>query len=167
MSTVPVQQLTGEKSLPATWLDELRRFTARVQHRAFELFESDGREHGRHLNHWLEAEKQELSGQSLALINSADEIEVRLCLHDFKASELEVSALPDALLVKAETSLDKETTDEGMHNLEYRNESFFRRVALPEAVNVERVTAKFEKGVLCIVARKAATAEKKVAAAAA
>ena len=161
MSNVPVQQVSGEKSLPASWLDELQKFTARVQRRAFELFESEGHKHGRQLDHWLEAEKQELSGQSLALINTADEIEVRLCLPDFKASELEVSALPDALLVKAETSLDKETTEEGIHSLEYRNESFFRKVALPQAINVERVTAKFERGILCIVAQKAAIAKKK------
>ena len=146
MSNVRVQQANGENSLPASWLVALRRFTARVQSRAFELFESEGKKHGRHLNHWLEAEKHELSGHSLAVISTADEIEVRLCLPDFKASELEVAALPNLLLVKTESSLG------------HGKEPFFRRVALPGAINVEAVTAKFERGILCIVARKAAIA---------
>jgi len=156
MSNVSVQKAAEEKSLPAVWLNEVQEFSEKIRRKAFELFERGGRADGRDLDHWLEAEKELLGLGSFDLVDKGKEFEQHVALPGFDAKEIEVAALPDALLVKAETSRRSEKKESDTCYSEFTNQSLFRRIPLPEPIDVSRVTAKLDKGVLCVIAAKAA-----------
>ena len=168
MSNIPVQKAVEQDALPAPWINELEAFSDRVRKRAFELFEKYGRPAGQQLEHWFEAEKQLLSTPRSELLDTAGEFEVRVALPGFDASEIEVSALPDALLVKAEARHNRVEKAGAVRFSEFSDQSLFRRIDLPERIDIAQVTAKLEKGVLKIVAHKAvADPAKKIAVASA
>ncbi len=168
MSNIPVQKAAEEKALPVSWINELQSFTERVGQRAFELFEKYGRPAGQQLEHWFEAEKQLLCVPRSELLDTTGEFEARVALPGFDASEIEVTALPDSLLVKAEARHKRERTAGEVRFSEFSDQSLFRRIRLPEPIDIAQVTAKLDKGVLKIVAHKAAAdTSKKISVAAA
>ena len=162
MSNVLVQKVSEEKSLPEVWLGEIEKFRDRVRCRAFGLFERQGRAHGHDLDHWLEAERQLFAIPSFDLLDRGNEFEQHIALPGFDPKEIEVTALPSALLVKAETSRKSEKKEHHVCYSEFTDQSLFRRISLPEPIDVSQVTAKLDKGVLCLVARKAAAQKDKV-----
>ncbi len=168
MSNIPVQKAAEENALPVSWIGELQSFSDRVGQKAFEIFEKYGRPAGQQLEHWFEAEKQLLFVPRSELLDTADEFEARVALPGFDASEIEVTALPNSLLVKAEASQKREKTAGEVRFSEFSDQSLFRRIPLPELIDVAQVTAKLEKGMLKIVAHKAvADTSKKISVAAA
>ena len=160
MSNVPVQKATDEKSLPVRWFDELQKFSDQVRRKAFELFEGHGRPDGHDVDDWLEAEKQLLTVPRTELVETADGLEAHITVPGFDAKEIEVTALPDSLLVRAESSREREKKEGEVRYSEFSDQSLFRRIPLPQPIDVAAVTAKLEKGILNIAARKAAAKEK-------
>ena len=156
MSNIPVQKAAEEKALPVSWINELQNLSERVGQPAFELFEKYGRPAGQQLEHWFEAEKQLFCVPRSELLDTAGEFEVRVALPGFDASEIEVTALPDSLLVKAEASHMREKKAGEVRFSEFSDQSLFRRIRLPEPIDIAQVTAKLDKIVLKIAARKAA-----------
>jgi len=156
MSNIPVQEAAEEKDLPVSWINELQNFSECVGRRAFELFEKYGRPAGQQLEHWYEAEKQLSSVPRSELLDTGGEFEARVALPGFDANEIEVTALPDSLLVKAQASHTREKKDSEVRFSELSDQSLFRRIRLPEPIDIAQVTAKLDKGVLKIVAHKSA-----------
>ncbi len=155
MSDVPVQRASEEKAIPAFWFDEASKLSEQVRRKAFELFERYGRVDGHDVEHWLEAEKQLLSVPRSELLDSAGEFEVHIAVPGFEAKEIAVTALPGSLLVKAEAVRGREKKEGEVRYSEFSDQSLFRRIPLPQPIDVAHVTAKLEKGVLNIVADKA------------
>ena len=153
---IPVQKAVEEKALPPTWINELQGFSAQVGQKAFELFEKYGQPAGRQMEHWFEAEKQLLCVPRSQLLDTAGEYQARVALPGFDANEIEVTALPDSLLVKAEASQKREKLEGDVRFSEFSDQSLFRRIRLSELIDIAQVTAKLDKGVLKIVAQKAA-----------
>ena len=99
------------------------------------------------LHHWVEAERL-LLAENGEITNFQDEFEIQISVPGFVAQELEISVLPDTILVRAET-LKKEAGEVT------QTQTLFRRFSLPEPINTHRVTARLEKDVLYITAYKA------------
>lgn len=156
MPNVPVQTAEEEKALPARWSDELQKFSSEIRRRAFDLFERHGRKEGQDIGHWLEAEKQLLTVPRSELRETGEAFEVKIAVPGFEASEIEVSALPDSLLVKAEARREGEKREGEIVYSEFSDQSLFRRFPLPQPIDTGRVAATLEKGVLRIAAQKAA-----------
>ena len=155
MSDVQVQRASEEKAVPAFWFDEATKLSEQIRQKAFELFERYGRMDGHDVEHWLEAEKQLLSVPRSELLENKNEFEVHIAVPGFEATEIEVTALPDSLLVKAAAVHERENKEGEVRYSEFSDQSLFRRIALPQPIDVAHVTAKLEKGVLNIVAGKA------------
>ena len=155
MSSILVQKLTEGNGIPSPWLEKLLDFSAQVRHKAFELFEESGRPRGHDVNHWLEAEKQLLSVPRYEFLETAGEIEVCIAIPGFDAEEIGVVALPDALLVKADSGPSHENREGSVRYAEFNDQSQFRRIPLSTPIDVNRVTARLDKGILIISAPKA------------
>jgi HSP20 family protein len=83
-----------------------------------------------------------------------DRFEVTLDLPGLESDDLELSVDDGLLKVKGERSTSSEETDERFHKVERRYGSFARTVRLSRAVDVERIEASFDKGVLTITVPK-------------
>jgi len=157
MANIAVQKIAEEKSLSDSWLAAIQKFSERVRAKAFDLFERSDRQHGHDVDQWLEAEEELLAAPSCEVKDTGAGYEARIDTPGFDAQQIEVSALPDSILVKAEASEKKEETKDDVRYTELRDQYLFRRILLSKPIDVNTVTAKLEKGVLQIIAKKKAT----------
>jgi len=160
MDLITIQKIPEGSGIPPSWLDKLLEFSEQVRQKAFELFEESGRPHGHDVNHWLEAEKQLLSTPRYELLETANSIDVCIEIPGFDAEEIEIVALSDALLVKADADSGHEKRKGDVRYSEFNDQTLFRRIPLPSQVDVTRVTAKLDKGILDITAPKIVAEEK-------
>lgn len=157
MSNVNVQRVssTEEKKLPI--FDELKEVTDRIRVRAFNLFANRGFGAGGDMDDWLTAER-EICWPAAELSEEDDEFEVKVALAGFEARDITVTATPDELIIKASCEDKREGKDEDHGNrirwTEFRGNEVYRQIPLPAPVDVARIEAKFEKGMLEIEAPK-------------
>jgi len=74
------------------------------------------------------------------------------------AKEVEITVDQQYLTISGEKKLETHKDDKGAHYYECSYGTFVRKVPLPFEVNMEKVEAKFEKGVLNINLEKAESA---------
>jgi HSP20 family protein len=94
-----------------------------------------------------------------------NEYEVTAELPGLDQKDVEVKIANNALVIHGEKKMEREQKDEGMFFSERRYGSFKRSFRLPDNVDVDKIAASFEKGVLKVTLPKSAqatTGEKKV-----
>jgi HSP20 family protein len=155
MSQVAVEKANGTKPEGTGIFDDVRNLGERIRERAFELFEHRGGKDGHDLQDWLRAEQDLIFSPQSELVEKDGTFTVRLNTGAFKADEVKVTALPDELVVKAESHRERETNEGKVHFSEFGQKMLFRRYALPEPIAVENVTANLDHGVLQLTAPKA------------
>lgn len=158
MFDVSVQRVPEGKGIPLGWLEKLTKFTEQVRHKAFEMFEESGRPHSHDVNHWLEAEKQMPSAPRYELLETTGDMDVCVSVSGFEADEIGIVALRDSILVRA-ASKSQENREGQLIYAEFDDRTLFRRIKLPAEIDVDSVSAKLDKGILSIAARKAVPEE--------
>jgi HSP20 family molecular chaperone IbpA len=156
MFDVPVQKVPEGKGIPLVWLERLTKFTEQVRHKAFEMFEESGRPHSHDVNRWLEAEKQLPSAPRYELLETKNEVDVCVAVPGFDVDEIGIVALRDSLLVRAASTSAAEKREGELLYAEFDDRTLFRRIKLPVEIDVASVSAKLDKGILSIAARKTA-----------
>lgn len=73
--------------------------------------------------------------------------------------DVEVSVEDDVLVIKGEKSREREVAEADRYLFERSYGSFERRIPLPEGVDVDAISAGYEKGVLTVTAPVVAPAE--------
>jgi HSP20 family protein len=144
----------------------LENLFRRIKEKAYSLFEKRGQNDGKDIDDWLAAERELLWSPPAELTETGDEFHIRVAVHGFEEDEIEITATPEAVFVKAEASMEEKTENEGIVFTEFGERTLFRRVDLPSPANLDGATATLSKGVLNIRAKKAG-AVKKIAAVAA
>ncbi len=75
-------------------------------------------------------------------------------LPDMEEKDLDVRVEEGHLTIKGEKKFENEEKKENFHRIERRYGSFQRTFALPDTVDAESIEAKYDKGVLKVVAPK-------------
>ena len=151
MNLVPPAILFGR-------MNELHRMIAR---RAYELFEQRGREHGRHIDDWLQAESELLYVCRHDLRESEFAVTVRAEIPgSFTAEQLKISVEPHRLMVSGERELNVLRGDSSGTHSEGKLQHIFRLHVLPTEVDPAKTTARLRGEVLEIVMPKVAAATK-------
>src|SRR5437867_3766919 len=131
--------------------DRAREFHYAIAHRAHNLFEVRGREHGHDLDDWLQAESEVSQPITIETEESADAFTLRARVPAFNASLLEVWASPQAVAVGGSSEEKSQRTESGALSSEEEYREGFSLVEIPFDVDVARATATLEKGVLEVV----------------
>ena len=143
-----------KKTLPV--FGEIAKRLQGVQRRAFDLFEKRGRDLGHELEDWFNAE-QELFGWPAAELTEKDgAYELEMTLPGFEAKDVEVTATPNEVIVHAATEKEKKTQKDKVLWTESGSNDVYRRFDVPNAINVDQVTAKLDNGILRVNAPKIA-----------
>jgi HSP20 family protein len=164
MPSVAIQKHREAGRFPENLWQQMNSLTDEIRNRAFSLFERRGRTLGWDLDDWLQAEREVLWSPASELIEGKEDFRARIALPGFDPKDLEVTASPNALVVRAESTHKHEGKEGDVRICEFSGKKMFRRLDLPSEIDVERATASLDKGILEITAPKAVSKQLKVAA---
>jgi len=156
MENVTVTKGSGpdKKALPV--FANLDKRFEEIQRRAFEFFEQRGSTIGNELEDWLKAEHEILGWPKAQLAEKKDAFEIRLTLPGFEAKDVDVTATPGELIVHAAAETEKKSEEGQVLWTEFGSNELYRRLEFPGTVDVGKITATLDKGVLRIKAPKGA-----------
>ena len=156
MAQVAIKKVNdaGQRTLPI--FEEIAKRFEGVRQRAFDLFERRGRELGHELQDWLKAE-HELFGRPAAEFAEKDSAYLmQVALPGFEGKDIEVTATPTEVIVHAATKKEKSTQDVNVLWTEFGSNDVYRRFEVANPIDVDRVTARLENGILRINAPETA-----------
>jgi HSP20 family protein len=156
---VAIKRVDGKKTSTPAILEEVNALSEQIRQRAFESFERRGYDDGSALTDWLQAERELFEVPESELVEREEKFEARLSAPSFEPSEVQIIALPDALIVKAHSSHTQDRGDGDIRFRELEQKDLFRRFDLPSPIDVEQVSAKMDKGILQLTALKSKQAD--------
>jgi HSP20 family molecular chaperone IbpA len=156
MATIAVEKVNGSGHSPPP-TNNLETLADRIRLRAYEIFQNHGN-NGRDLDDWLQAERDLIFAPESELVERDGKYEIRVAAPGFKPAETNVTVLSDAVIVSAESSHKHEENKEDVHFCEFGAKTLFRRLNLPTPINVDKVTANLDDGMLRIIAQKSENA---------
>jgi HSP20 family protein len=159
MASVAIQRGSQSGTLPERVWGWINALTDEVRQQAYHLFERRGCTAGQEVDDWLQAERELVWSPPSELIENQDNFQARIALPGFDGKDVEVTATPDALIVRAESTHTHEGQEGDVCSCECAGRKLYRRLDLPEAITVDKVTVSIEKGILEINAPKAAKEE--------
>jgi HSP20 family protein len=131
-----------------------------IARRAYEIFESNGRQFGRDMEDWLRAEHEMLHPVHLEISETGEAVKVRAEVPGFTEKDLEISVEPRRLTIAGKRESKKEEKKEKTVYSEWRSDQLFRCVELPADVEAEKVKATLKDGVLELLMPKSTSARK-------
>ena len=155
---VTVQKIERTEAKPLPIFEEMEKRFEDVRQRAFDLFEKRGRALGFALDDWLRAEHEVCGWPAAELDEKANEYELQMTLPGFDAEEVQVTATPSEILVHAELKPEKPEEAKVLWT-EFGPNNVYRRFAMPQPIEVEKTSARLDKGMLHISAAKAPAAK--------
>jgi len=161
MSSIPIQKIRREEDAPPALWQSMQSILDEIQKRAFELFHQRGGVLGWDMDDWLRAERQLIWSPQSELVEREKEYKLRLAVPGLDAKDLEITAMPDSIFVQGQAARRRETKEGEIRFSEFTQEKLFRRFQLPGLIDVDKVTAALDKGILQVTAPKEAAAKKK------
>ena len=143
---VPIRQTTGDL------FDSISDAIAR---RAFDLFEGNGRWHGRDLDDWLRAESEVLHPVHLDVEETEDEYTIHAEVPGFTARELDIKVEPFRVSIAGKREDKQEEKKGKMLRAEMCAKHILRTVEFPAHVDTSRTRATLKDGILTIELPKA------------
>jgi HSP20 family protein len=146
---------------------EMQELQLAIARRAYELFETRGREHGHDWEDWFRAESELLRPVSVSLSEAKDRISVRANVLGFEDNELRVSVEPGQITIlgKKETSAT-ETEGGKIEYIDWYPDQILKTINLGTEVTPESSVVELQTGVLHFELTKAAKHEGATASAA-
>ena len=164
MSQVAIYKCKNIETTPQTLLDQVKAITDSIRTRAFNIFQNRNCGNGSDLDDWLQAERDVVWSPVSELVDDEKEFKARIALPGFDAKDIRVSAMPDGLVIEADATHTHEGTSGNVCFCEFSAKKLFRRLQLPVSVDVDKVTASVDRGILQVTAPKATTKQMAVGA---
>jgi HSP20 family protein len=156
MSQVAISKVSDASKTPVPVFEEIAKRLEGVQQRAFDLFEKRGRELGHDLEDWLKAEHELLGWPAAELAEKDGSYQMQISLPGFETKDVEVTATPTQFIVHAATNEEKSTQKGNVLWTEFGSNDIYWRFEVPNPINVDKVTATLENGILRINAPETA-----------
>jgi len=155
MAQIQVHKGKDQETLPQRVLEQVRTTTEAIRQRAFDLFQRREGGNGSDVNDWLQAERDVTFSPASELIDDQKAFRARIAIPGFDAKDIQVSAVPDALVIQADTAHTHEGQSGDVRFCEFSGKQLFRRLDLPSSIDIDKVTASLDKGILEVTAPKA------------
>jgi HSP20 family protein len=156
MHGVWVERISEPERAASSLLAEMERTAAAIRERAFDYYQRRGAASGRDLDDWLLAEREVIWTPCAEMTENDEEVILRVDAAGLDVRNLRVTATPNAILIRADAGHHHDESDGKVCFCEF-GEKLFRQFELPSAIDVDRVSATLEKGMLQIVAKKKPT----------
>lgn len=157
MSKLNIQKVSSPEDRKLPIFEELDEVADRIRVRAYNLFANRGFSEGHELEDWFMAQR-EICWPAAELVEENDEYEVKIALAGFEPKDISVTATPRELIIKAsrrdERKEDKDRDGAKVRWSEFHSNDVYRQIAFPSDVDVGKIKAEFEQGMLEIEAPK-------------
>lgn len=159
MSKLSVRKVLSREDRKLPIFEELDEVAKQIRIRAYNLFANRGFSSGHELEDWFTAQR-EICWPAAELVEEDDKFAVKVALAGFEPKEISVTATPRELIIKASHSQERKKNEDRNGNgasvrwSEFHSSAVYRQIALPADVDVARITAEFEQGMLEIEAPK-------------
>jgi HSP20 family protein len=156
LNQIRVEACSDLSALPPTLCEEMEALSDTIRERAFGLFQSRGGGDGSDVDDWLRAERDVIWSPAVELTENERDFRARIALPGFNEKDLKVTAAPESLIVEAEKTHTHDARTGGVLLCEFSDKRLFRRLEFPAPINVDKVTATLDRGILLVNAPKAA-----------
>jgi HSP20 family molecular chaperone IbpA len=147
------QPATFKLTASGTLVEQTRLIPAAVAHRAYELFEARGSEHGHDCEDWFRAESELLTPLPARIIDTDGGFTVRVELRGLMGKDLEVLAEPRYLILRPGKQTSKQDNGRAVFQGNVSAE-MFRVLDLPAEVDPHNLKAAIENEVLEVTLAK-------------
>jgi len=155
LNQIRVEAYRDEAALPSTLCAEMKALADTIREKAFSLSQRRGGGNGSEVDDWLRAEREVIWSPAVELMENDRDFRARIALPGFNEKDLKVTAAPETLIVEAEKTHTHEGKNGGVLLCEFSDKRLFRRLELPTPINVDKVTANLDRGILLVNAPKA------------
>jgi HSP20 family molecular chaperone IbpA len=156
MPQVTVEKCRTPEAIPQALLERIEAITDSIRQRAFGLFQNRNGRDGSDLDDWLQAERDVVSSPVSELVDEEQELRARIALPGFDAKDIQVSAMPGALIIQADAAHTHEEKKGNVCFCEFSQKKLFRKLDLPAPIDVDGIKASLDKGILMVTAPKTA-----------
>lgn len=163
MSPVPVQKIHKNETESSSIIEDVQSLVERIRQRAYQLFENRGRSDGAALDDWLQAQDDLVLIPQSDLVETNGDYEMHVAMPGFEPKDIEVDALPDALIVRGQNTHTHQQGQGKVQFCEFGEKRLFRRFDLPAPIDVDHVNANLDNGMLTLTAPKAQASAKATA----
>ncbi len=133
---------------------EVENTIEKIQQRAFNLFEQRGGLPGLDWDDWLLAEHDVFGASSAELLENDKELKLRIAIPGLEPKDVTATATPKILIVQGNATHTHSGADGEPRFCEFSESKLCRQFSLPSEIDVNRVSASLDKGILLIVAAK-------------
>lgn len=156
MSEIEINKVPAEGDRSSPVFEEFDRLADKIRLEAYKLFAHRGAGEGHALDDWLTAERK-VCWPSAELAENDGKYTLKVALAGFEPNEIDVTATPSEILIKAGHEHRESGGDENeqLRWSEFRSDDVMRRVELPSAVETDKLSASLKNGLLEITAPKA------------
>ncbi|MFI4889436.1 MAG: Hsp20 family protein [Steroidobacterales bacterium] len=159
MADIKVQKVENAEDRGLPIFRQMDEMFGRIQRRAFDLFAGRDFAPGHDFEDWITAER-EFCWPATELVEQDKNYTLSVSLPGFEPGQVSVTATPRELIVHASAKVERrEEPAKGEPKVlwsEFRSNDVYRRVELPEPIDVAKVSANLAQGLLKVVAEKAA-----------
>jgi len=159
MSDLYVEKVRDTERRRTPVFDELERVWNDTRQRVYQLFQQGGGAAGFEVDDWLPAERDLLWLPQAELIEDESQVRLQMAVPGIQSGNLRVTALPQSIIVRAEIAHQHDKKEGKVHFCEFSERRLLRKFDFNVPIDLERVTANLNKGVLEVQAAKAATQE--------
>jgi len=153
MNGIWVEKIFEPERATSSLLAEMESTAAAIRQRAFDYYQRRGGASGNDLDDWLRAERELIWTPRAEMTENDENVTLRVDAAGLDARNLRVKATPNAILIRADAGHHHDESDGKVCFCDF-GEKLFRQFELPKPIDVDRVAATLDKGILQIVAKK-------------
>ncbi len=159
MNDIKIQRVADGDDRALSIFKDAEDVLRQVRDRAFGLSLARGRRQADPLQDWLTAER-EICWPATELAERTNDFVLSLALPGFEPGDVELTATPAELIVhgKRETRAESDPNARIVWS-DFRSNDVYRRVAFPLPVDVQKMSATMDNGLLKVTAAKAVVRE--------
>jgi len=133
---------------PETIQRDMQQMQLAVAHRAHELFEKRGGEHGHDWEDWFQAESELLRPVSTALSESKDRLSIRVNVLGFEEHELRVSVEPKRIMIVGQKAVALPSEAGKVETTEWYPDQISKVIDLPTEIDPAGANVELQMGQL-------------------
>jgi len=155
MSTVVVEKVSDLDLEQLPVFAEVAKTFEKIQERAFSLFEQRGGLPGREWEDWMLAQYNVLGGASAELSDGDKEVRLRMAVPGVEPNNVKVTVTPQTFVVQADAPNGRSLPNSEIRFCEFSHQKLCRQFGLPSPIDLSKVSASLDKGILEVTAVKA------------